>query len=202
MLFHMLHERVSKCINQEEQYQQMTFIYVYIYILLHRLIYAIESRDRRTLLSAFKNPKRTTSKLQDPICLCPQSLLHVEDRFLDHLAKTLHELKGVWNPDRKEEKIEHCKNQGLASERKKNNSLSFGYDSMMKPQSSSEPRKRTLCLIRYRGKGRPTIPRFEHNSTRLFWKTPWIKIKGHRTPGLHVLPQFLYPSKTWHKGPG
>ena len=31
MLFHMLNERVSKCINQEEQYlQQMTFIYVYI----------------------------------------------------------------------------------------------------------------------------------------------------------------------------
>ena len=31
MLFHMLNERVSKCINQEEQYlQQMTFVYVYI----------------------------------------------------------------------------------------------------------------------------------------------------------------------------
>ena len=161
---------------------------LYTYILLHRLMYAIESRDRRTLLSAFKYPKRTTSKLQNPIGLCPQSLLHVEDHFLDHLAKTLHESKGVWNPDRKEEKIEHCKNQGLASEREKNNSLSFGYDSMMKPQSSSEPRKRTLCLIRYRGIDRPTIPRFEHNSTRLL-KDPMDQ--DQRAP--HPRPACLAP---------
>ena len=194
---------MKECLNVLIRRSNTSKWLLYTYILLHRLIYAIESRDRRTLLSAFKNPKRTTSKLQDPICLCPQSRLHVEDRFLDHLAKNAPWIEGSlkpWSKGRKNWTLQ--KSRSCKRTKKKNNSLSFGYDSMMKPQSSSEPRKRTLCLIRYRGIGRPTIPRFEHNSTRLSWKTPWIKIKGHRTPGLHVLPQFLYPSKTWHKGPG
>ena len=60
--------------------------HLYIYTLLHRLMYAIESRGRITKNFYPPSSTPTTFKLQDPFCLIPQFLLHVEDRFLDHLA--------------------------------------------------------------------------------------------------------------------
>ena len=93
MLFHMLNERVSKwgailAANDFYIYIIYNYIYnhLYIYTLLHRLMYAIESRGRITKNFYPPSSTPTTSKLQDPICLIPQFLLHVEDRFIDHLA--------------------------------------------------------------------------------------------------------------------